>query len=290
MDRSLDYLFVDEAGQVSLANAVAVSTAARNVVLLGDPLQLAQVSQGTHPQGVGASVLEHLLGTHATVPRHRGIFLEHTWRMHPDVCAFVSAVVYDSRLRSAEECARQAIHVDGAVETGLRFIPVEHDGNSQSSGEEADRIVAEIQRMSGGTFTDSQGNRRPLRQSDFMVVAAYNAQVRHITKALVNAGLPDVPVGTVDKFQGRQAPVVFFSMASSSGAELPRGVEFLFSRNRLNVAISRARCLAVVVASPRLLDVDCRTPEQMQLVNCLCRFVEMAAQTPLSFGGQTRWL
>jgi uncharacterized protein len=280
MDQSLDYLFIDEAGQVSLANAVAVATAARNVVLLGDPLQLAQVSQGTHPEGVGGSVLEHLLDTHATVPRDRGIFLEHTWRMHPDVCAFVSAVVYDSRLRSADECARQAVHVGGAAETGLRFIPVEHDGNSQSSDEEAERIASEIQRMLRGTFTDSKGQTNSLRQNDFMVVAAYNAQVRHITKALANAGLRDVPVGTVDKFQGRQAPIVFFSMATSSGAELPRGVEFLFSRNRLNVAVSRARCLAVVVASPRLLDVDCRTPEQMRLVNHVCRFIEMARAVP----------
>jgi superfamily I DNA and/or RNA helicase len=276
MDQSLDYVFIDEAGQVSLANAVAVSTAARNVVLLGDPLQLAQVSQGSHPDGIGASVLEHLLGSHATVSRDRGIFLEHTWRMHPAVCAFVSGVVYDSRLRSADECAVQAVTVDGVVETGLRFLAIEHEGNSQSSEEEAQCIASEIRRMVRGTFTNSKGQIMPLRPSDFLVVAAYNAQLRPLTSALAAAGLQEVPVGTVDRFQGRQAPIVFFSMATSSGAELPRDIEFLFSRNRLNVAVSRARCVATIVASPRLLDVDCKTPDQMRLVNGLCRFVEMA--------------
>lgn len=276
LEQSLDYLFIDEAGQVPLANALAVSTAARNLVLLGDPLQLAQVSKCPHPEGVGASVLEHLLGEDATVPRDRGLFLEESWRMHPDVCGFVSDVVYDSRLRSAATCAAQAVTFDGVAETGLRFLAVEHEGNSQSSDEEAERIAAEIARMLRGTFTNADGATSPLTQHDFLVVAAYNAQVRHISGALANAGLRDVQVGTVDKFQGRQAPIVFFSMATSSGAELPRDIEFLFSRNRLNVAISRARCLAILVASPRLIDVDCKTPQQMRLVNALCRFLELA--------------
>lgn len=196
--------------------------------------------------------------------------------MHPDVCTFVSEVVYESRLRSAAECASQAVTIDGRRETGLRFIAVEHEGNEQSSDEEAERIAAEIGRMLPGTFTNAKGVTETLCTSDFLVVAAYNAQVRHIKSALAAAGLQDVPVGTVDKFQGRQAPIVFFSMATSSGSELPRDIDFLFSRNRLNVAISRARCLAIVVASPRLLDVDCKTPEQMRLVNGVCRFVEMA--------------
>lgn len=276
MDQSLDYLFVDEAGQVSLANTLACATAARNVILLGDPLQLAQVSQGSHPEGAGVSVLQHLLGTDATVREHRGIFLEESWRMHPDVCTFISDVVYESRLHSAAECSNQAVTIDGKDETGLRFIAVEHEGNTQSSEEEASRIAAEIRRLLPGSFTSSSGETRQLRPSDFLVVAAYNAQVRKVSHALSAAGLHDVPVGTVDKFQGRQAPIVFFSMATSSGADLPRDLEFLFSRNRLNVAISRARCLAIVVASPHLLEVRCSTPEQMQLVNGLCRFVEMA--------------
>jgi len=276
IDRSLDYLVIDEAGQVALATALALATASRNVILLGDPSQLAQVSQTSHPDKSDVSVLVHLLGSHPTVPPDRGIFLETTRRMHPDVCSFVSEVVYESRLQSHPSCVTQAVTVDGLRETGLRFLAVEHEGNSQSSDEEADRIALEIQRMMVGHFTDAEGKTTPLTQSSFLVVAAYNAQVRHLNQALAAKGLREVPVGTVDKFQGRQAPVVFFSMATSSGAELPRDIDFLFSRNRLNVAVSRALCLAVVVASPRLLDVHCKTLDQMKLVNGVCRFVEMA--------------
>lgn len=268
----IDTLVIDEAGQVSLADALAMGTAARNVILLGDPLQLAQVSQGTHPPGTGASVLEHLLGNHATVPPDRGIFLEHTRRMHPDVCRFVSEVVYDGRLGWAPGVARQAT----AFGTGLRFLPVEHAGNSVSSTEEAVRIAATIRTMLGGAYTGPSGESAPLGQADFMVVAPYNAQVRQLRRALDDAELREVPVGTVDRFQGREAAVVFYSMATSSADDLPRNLEFLFSRNRLNVAVSRARCLAYVVASPRLLESRARTIGQMRLINALCRFVEMA--------------
>jgi hypothetical protein len=109
-------------------------------------------------------------------------------------------------------------------------------------------------------------------QCDFMVVAPYNAQVHCLHEELPEG----VPVGTVDKFQGQEAPVVFFSMASSSGEDIPRNIEFLFSHNRLNVAVSRARCLAILVTNPKLLDIRCRTVEQMRLANALCRFVEQA--------------
>ena len=268
LDGQLDYLFVDEAGQVSLADALAVGTAARNVVLLGDPVQLAQVTQGTHPPGTGASVLEHLLAGGQTIPPDRGLFLERSFRLHPDVAAFVSKAFYEGRLRAAEGCERQGT----AFGTGVRFLPVEHEGNRRSSVEEAARVGAAIEEMLGGSYTDSQGRTRPLRVDDFMVVAPYNAQVRCLREALP----PGVPVGTVDKFQGQEAPVVFFSMASSSGEDVPRNMEFLFSRNRLNVAVSRAKCLAILVASPTLLDIRCRTVEQMRLANALCAFVEMA--------------
>jgi len=268
LDGQLDYLFVDEAGQVSLADALAVGTAARNVVLLGDPVQLAQVTQGTHPPGTGASVLEHLLAGAQTIPPDRGLFLERSFRLHPDVAAFVSEAFYEGRLRAAEGCERQGT----AFGTGVRFLPVEHEGNRRSSVEEAARVRAAIDEMLGGAYTDSQGRTRPLREGDFMVVAPYNAQVRCLREALT----PGVPVGTVDKFQGQEAPVVFFSMASSSGEDVPRNMEFLFSRNRLNVAVSRAKCLAILVASPKLLDIRCRTVGQMRLANALCLFVERA--------------
>ena len=267
-EAGIDTLFVDEAGQVSLADALASGTNARNLVLLGDPQQLAQVSQGTHPVGAAASVLEHLLGDDETVPPARGLFLGVTYRMHPDVCAFVSGMSYEGRLHSAPACARQGT----SLGTGLRFLPVEHEGNRGSSPEEAEWIAAELERVLRGTWTDSKGVTRPIGAADVLVVAPYNAQVR-----CLRARLPaSVAVGTVDKFQGQEAPVVFFSMASSSGEDVPRNVEFLFSRNRLNVAVSRAQCLAYLVASPRLLEINCRTVEQMRLANALCRFVELA--------------
>ena len=274
LDGAVDYLFVDEAGQVSLADALAVGTAARNVVLLGDPVQLAQVTQGTHPPGSGASVLEHLLGDAHTIPPDRGLFLERTFRLHPDVAEFVSEAFYEGRLRAAEGCERQGT----TFGTGLRFLPVEHEGNRRSSVEEAERVRAAIEEMLGGDYTDAKGRTRPLRETDFMVVAPYNAQVHCLHEALP-AG---VPVGTVDKFQGQEAPVVFFSMASSSGEDVPRNIEFLFSHNRLNVAISRAKCLAILVASLKLLDIPCRTVEQMRLANALCRFVEQADKAHLA--------
>jgi uncharacterized protein len=269
---AIDTLLIDEAGQMSLADALAMGTCARNVVLLGDPLQLAQVSQGTHPEGAGASILEHLLGEHATIPENMGLFLERTRRMHPDVCRFISEVVYEGRLEGVPEVARQST----AFGTGLRFLPVAHAGNASASTEEAEAVAAEIRKMVGGSWTNADGKSGPLLPKDFMVVAPYNAQVRRLREALRAAGLAEVPVGTVDKFQGREAPVVFYSMATSSAEDVPRTLEFLFSRNRLNVAVSRAMCLAFVVASPLLLESRARTIEQMRLINALCRFVDLA--------------
>ena len=272
LDGTLDHLVIDEAGQVSLADAIAVGTAARNLILLGDPLQLAQVSQGAHPGGSGRSVLEHLLGGDATIPEDRGVFLEASWRMHPDVCRFVSDLVYAGRLSSQPAAAARTT----SFGTGIRYLKVEHDGNAASSPEEAERIAAEIDRLLGGTFTDEDGSMGELRDQDFMVVAPYNAQVHELRRVLP-AG---VAAGTVDKFQGQQAPVVFFSMATSSGEDVPRNLEFLFSRNRLNVAISRAQCLAVLACSPRLLDARCGSLEELVLVNALCRLVEAADEAP----------
>jgi uncharacterized protein len=253
---------------VALADAIAMGTCAQNLVFLGDPLQLAQVTQGSHPPGSGVSVLEHLLGDAATIPPDRGIFLERTFRMHPDITAFISEIVYEGRLRSAEGCERQTT----SFGTGMRFIPVEHDSNRRRSSEEAAAIAAEIARMRDGEYVGADGTSRLLDEADFMVVAPYNEQVRCLRDALPDA----VRVGTVDKFQGQETPVVFFSMATSSGEDAPRNMEFLFSRNRLNVAVSRARCLAILVASPKVLEARCRTINQMSLVNALCRLVEFA--------------
>ncbi len=270
---SVDVLFIDEAGQVSLADAIAVSQGAKNTVLLGDPQQLAHVSQGTHLHGSGASVLQHLLLGENTIPRDRGVFLERSWRMHPRVCAFVSKTMYDGLLHSAEDCSRQTVTSPGLSGAGLRMLGVEHTDNRQTSPEEAAVIAEEIERLlDGGRYVDRDGDEHELTSAEILVVAPYNAQVRTLKAALP----PGARVGTVDKFQGQQAPVVFFSMTSSSGEDVPRGMDFLFSRNRLNVAVSRAQALAVVVCSPRLLSTRCTTVEQMQLVNMLSRFADAA--------------
>ncbi|MFN2640727.1 MAG: TM0106 family RecB-like putative nuclease [Actinomycetota bacterium] len=273
LDQAFDVLFVDEAGQISLANAAAMGTAARNLVLVGDPMQLGQPTKGSHPPGAAASVLEHLLGDDPTVPPERGLFLKHSWRMHPKVCGFISTVMYEDRLEAHPGNEVRCIEEGGRLGgTGLRFLPVAHEGNVQKSPEEAERIRAEVAALMGKSFTDKDGSQRPLTLEDILVVAPYNAQVNCLRESLPEGAR----VGTVDKFQGQEAPVVLFSMATSSGDELPRTLEFLFSRNRLNVAMSRAQCLAVLVCSPKLLNVRCRTVDQMRMVNALCRFVEMA--------------
>jgi predicted RecB family nuclease len=269
LDQHVDTLFVDEGGQFALADAIAVGTAARNLVLLGDPNQLPQVSQGSHPPGAEASVLGHLLGDDETVPPDRGLFLEHTWRLRPEVNAYVSQTFYEGRLEPAAVTSTRSI----AAGNGVRFLAVPHQAHSQASPEEAAAVRAEIERLLGTPYVED-GVERPLAHEDFIVVAPYNAHVRLLREELPEA----VRVGTVDKFQGQQATVSFFAMASSSGEDVPRGLDFLFSRNRLNVAVSRARCLAYVVASPRLLETSCRTVDQMRLVNALCRFVEVAGE------------
>ena len=280
LDQALDYLFIDEAGQVSLANVVAMGTSARNVVLVGDQMQLSQPIKGTHPGGSGRSALEHLLEGHATVPVDQGVFLPVTRRMHPDLCRFVSDAVYDGRLESEESTANQRLGVDVALDpealapAGLRFVDVHHSGRTQRSPEEATRLDVTYRALLGTRWTDRHGETHPIGVEDILVVSPYNMQVELLKKAL-----PDgARVGTVDKFQGQEAPVVLVSMATSSGDDLPRNIEFLYSRNRLNVAISRARCLAVAYASPRLLEIPCSTIAQMELVDGLCWAKQFADQ------------
>jgi uncharacterized protein len=257
-DGSLDYLFIDEAGQVSLADALAMGTCARNVVLVGDPQQLAQVLQGAHPAGTDASVLTWLLGDAETIPPDRGLFLERTFRLHPDVCAYISEEFYEGRLLPDASTAARTTPLG----TGLRYVPVEHDGRRQESAEEVVVVSALVGELRAAGVP----------KDEILVVAPFNMQVNALAEAL-----PGMRVGTVDKFQGQEGDVVVYSMASSSGEDVPRGLEFLLSRNRLNVAVSRARCLAYLVASPRLLEVNCKTIEQMRLANALCRFVELAS-------------
>jgi len=271
LDQQLDYLFIDEAGQVSLANVLAMGVSAKNVVLVGDQMQLSQPIQGAHPGGSGISGLDHLLHGLATVPPDRGIFLATTFRMNPDICKFISDAVYDGRLVSDSSAHQQRIDIgtstDGALApTGLRFVAVDHLGFAQRCPPEAERLKQSYDALLGKTWIDRKGIKKVIGIEDILVVTPYNMQVNHLSEVLP----AKARVGTVDKLQGQEAAVVLISMTTSSGEDLPRNIEFLYSRNRLNVAISRARCLSVVFASPRLLEIPCHTIEQMQLVNTLC--------------------
>jgi predicted RecB family nuclease len=271
----LDALFIDEAAQMSLANVLAVSQAAKNVVLLGDPQQLEQPMQGSHPEGTGVSALDHILAGHATIPPDRGLFLEETWRLHPDICAFTSELFYEDRLHARPGLEQQEIKSTGRIQgTGLRFLPVIHEGNQSSSPEEADQIrdlVADIL-ASQPSWIDREGVEKALTLEDILIIAPYNNQVFELQDRIKGAR-----IGTVDKFQGQQAPIVIYSVTTSSHADAPRGMEFLYSSNRLNVATSRARCVCVLVGSPQVFEAECRTPRHMQLANAFCRYREMAA-------------
>ena len=269
----LDLLVIDEAGQFSLAFTLGASVAAQRLLLLGDPQQLPQVSQGTHAEPIDTSALGWLMGDHATLPPELGYFLETTWRMHPDLCAKDSVLSYDGRLRSNEPVTA-ARSLDG-VEPGVRVVEVEHRGRSTESPEEADAVAATIASLVGATWHDPAGKDgpRPLVPGDVLVVAPYNAQVHLIRRTLEDHGLHGVEVGTVDKFQGKQAPVVIVSMTASAMSDVPRGVDFLLNRNRVNVAISRGQWLAVVVRSPeltRFIPTSTRSLEQLGAFIGLC--------------------
>jgi len=275
----LDVLFVDEAGQMSLANVLACAPAARAIVLLGDPQQLDQPTQGSHPPGAEASALGHVLGARATIEPWEGLFLAETWRLHPDLCGFTSAAFYEGRLRPIPGLERQAVLGDGPLAgTGMRHLPVTHDGNATESAQEAAAVVEVVRDLleSGATWIDRTGVTRSLGLDDIVIVAPYNAHVAVIERAFTAAGLGEPFVGTVDRFQGQERPISIYAMGTSAPEDAPRGMEFLYSLNRLNVATSRARCVAAVVCSPALLRVGCRTPRQMQLANGLCLAVEAA--------------
>jgi superfamily I DNA and/or RNA helicase len=261
---------------MSLANVLAISGAAQSLVLFGDPAQLDQPQKGTHPPGADASALEHLLGHALTMPPELGVFLPETRRLCPAICAFTSRVFYDGRLHAIAGLERQMILGEEPFSgSGLRFVPVSHTGNTNQSEEEVAQVVEIVTRLlsSGTLFVNSAGSERPLEPKDVLVVAPYNAQVGALRERLP-ALASGVKVGTVDKFQGAEAPVVIYSMTTSSAEDAPRGLEFLYSLNRLNVATSRAQALVILVANPELASVRCKTPRQMQLVNALCAYLE----------------
>ncbi|HEY0373635.1 MAG TPA: DEAD/DEAH box helicase, partial [Amnibacterium sp.] len=249
----LDLLVVDEAGQFSLADTIAVGVSTRNLLLLGDPQQLPQVSQGLHPEPVDRSALGWLADGHDVLPGELGYFLAETWRMHPSLTDAVSGLSYEGRLGSRPETTTRRL---AGVEPGLVAVPVEHEGDSVQSAAEADAVVELVRSHLGRRWTDPPADRlgEPLGQPDLIVVAPFNAQVALIRERLDAAGFARVPVGTVDKFQGQEAVVAIVSLTSSSPAEVPRGISFVLSRNRINVAVSRAKWASYLVHSPALAD------------------------------------
>jgi hypothetical protein len=272
---AVDVLFIDEAAQMPLADVLAASQAAKSVVLLGDPRQLDQPMQGSHPDGCDVSALAHILGPHATIPADRGLFLEETWRLHPEICSYTSELFYDNRLRSRPGLEHQTITSSRVKGSGLRFLPIVHEGNQSSSPEEAEAVKKLVEEIlsAGTTWIDREGREAPIGLNDILIIAPYNAQVFHLIDCI-----PGGRIGTVDKFQGQEAPIVIYSTTTSTYLDAPRGMEFLYSSNRLNVASSRARAVCVLVGSPAIFEPECRTPRQMQLANAFCRYLEMATR------------
>ena len=280
MRASLEYLFVDEAGQVSVANLIGMAAATDNIILVGDQMQLGQPIQGSHPGESGLSILEYLLEGRATIPADMGLFLGTTWRLHPSVCHFLSDAVYEGRLQAAAQTAERRVLLPNTggtggeyvtQEAGLLFVPVTHVGNIQGSGEEVGLICELVDELLGRELTDTQGQLcGQLQLSDILFVAPYNMQVRKLQTALG----PHARVGSVDKFQGQEAPVVILSMCASQGEGSPRDIDFLFNKNRLNVALSRAQSLAIVVANPALARTQCLSLAQMEQVNLFCRVMD----------------
>jgi uncharacterized protein len=274
-----DYVFIDEAGQYALANAVIAGLAARNLVLVGDQAQLPQVVQGTHPEGSGASALEHMLAGQGTIRAEFGVLLDVSWRLHPSVCGWISDAFYEGRLSSVPNNATHRVEhtatgaLDGFPQAGLVYLPVRHAANTQASEEEVLAVRGLVGALLGQAFCRATHDARPLTLDDILIVAPYNMQVRRIAELV-----PGARVGSVDKFQGQEAPVVIVSMCASNLEEVPRGADFLLSPNRLNVAVSRAQALAIVVASPELLRVRARTVEEMALMNRHCWLVHHASE------------
>ena len=272
--QSVDVLFVDEAAQLSLANVLAISGAAKSIVLLGDPQQLQQPIQGTHPEGTEVSALAHILDGRETIEDEQGLFLEETWRLHPKICDFTSEMFYAGKLNGQKANGNQKIESSGIIDgAGLWYLPVKHEGNVNSSFEEVKAVAAFIEHIikAKTRWTDRDGQSHTISQEDILIITPYNAQVFAIEQRL-----PGARVGTVDKFQGQEAPIAIYTTATSTQADAPRGMEFLYDPNRFNVATSRAKCACVLISSPELMKAICKTPRNMELANAFCRYLELA--------------
>ena len=246
--------------------------------MIGDPQQLDQPMQGSHPDGADISALDRILAGERTTSPERGLFLDETWRLRPDVCTYASELFYNGKPGPKPGPDRHVVRSAGPISgSGLRYLPVEQDGNRNNSPEEAiGALVTQILK-SGAAWIDRDGKRQEVTLEDILVIAPCNGQILEIHRRL-----PQVRVGTVGKFQGQEAPIAIYSTATSSHADTPREMEFPHSLNRLNVATSRAKCVSAMVSSPRLFEAECRTPRQLQLANAFCRFLEMAERLTLA--------
>ena len=265
-EEPVDYLFVDEASQVALANLVVISGAAKNIVLMGDQMQLEQPIQAAHPGKSGESALEFILKGAAVIPDDQGVFLERTYRMHPYVCQPLSEIVYEGKLKADKDNANQSIYINQAKyitkPNGVLSIAVQHAGNTQSSEEEVIVIQKLINELKTGTFTDKNGNISPVTDNDILIIAPYNMQVNLLKEKLKG----DLKISTIDGIQGQEAPVVIISMTVSDVVESSRGLDFVLDINRLNVAVSRAQALAVIVANEGLERSHVNNLKQMEKV------------------------
>lgn len=272
---AVDYLVIDEAGQFSLVGILSIAHATSNIILLGDPAQLQQPIQGSHPDGCEVSCLEYIMDTQKTLPSHKGVFLETTYRLHPKICAFNSELFYESKLYAIKENDCQVISgTSQFANKALAYVPCEHKGNSNSSIEEVEVVKKIVEELTNGAnfytvFKDGKEITEVITLDAIKIISPYNAQVNRLKQAL-----PGLSIGTVDKFQGQEAPIVIYSVATSSPEDAPRGMEFLYSGNRLNVAVSRAECLFIMVSNQKIFEPNCKSPAQMKLANSFCLYAE----------------
>jgi uncharacterized protein len=270
----VDYLFVDEAGQLALIDTLAIAQSTKNIILLGDQQQLQQPQQGVHPEGTEVSALEHVMNGHQTISKEQGVFLKETWRMHPSICTFDSELFYENKLNARPSLENQAIIGNTAFAgSGLFYVNVNHNGNTNSSEEEVDIIEKIVNQLTKGDieWNDSKNKKSILTKKDIKIISPYNSQVRKLAERIDN-----VAIGTVDKFQGQEAPIIIYSVATSSPEDAPRGMDFLYSPNRFNVAVSRAKGIFIMVSNESIFEPDCKSPAQIKLANPYCRFIELA--------------
>jgi uncharacterized protein len=277
---AVDFLFVDEAGQLSLIDTIALSHAGKNLVLLGDPQQLKQPQKGSHPEGTEVSALEHILQSEKTIRQDQGVFLDKTWRMHPSINSFISELFYDEKLHPMEKNEQQSLEGKTRFKKpGIYFEPVMHSGNQNSSLEEVEKVKQIVNELLNSqlNWINRKGEKEQLTAKNIKIISPYNAQVNALHRSL-----PEIEIGTVHKFQGQEATVIILSMATSDPEDAPRGMEFLYSLNMLNVSVSRAKAVFILVANPSLFEPECRSPHQMQLANALCRLKEFAVNTEMA--------